>query len=238
MLKELVNKFYADKAKDRREGRDHFYISDAGKCPRKVYFKFKGAPRAKRDPRVLRIFDEGDQVHLRLMGVLTSLGILKASEVDIPPRQLISGRADAIVGIDGGDQLCVVDFKSISSYGFDRLDSPKSNHRKQLQLYMHYFKIPRGILLYENKNNQKLKEFVLRYDQALVEKLLQDFKTLKKQIDQDQIPVIPEQNQGWPKWPCQYCDFSETCKKVENSKLDNWGEEDQGEEENQAQSLF
>lgn len=218
MLKELINQFYSDKIKDQRERGDHFYITDAGKCPRQIYFKFKKAPRAELEPRILRIFDEGYYTHMRLMGVLMSLGIVRAAEVRIPPQQIISGIADAIVGLEGG-KPCVVDFKSISSYGFQALDKPKPEHIGQIQLYMHYFKIPQGILLYENKNTQELKEFLLEYNPGLVQKLLEGFKVLKKQIEDNSIPSISPELVGWPKWPCQYCEYLELCQRVEKSKL-------------------
>lgn len=218
MLKELINQFYSNRLKDQKERSDHFYITDAGKCPRQVFFKFKKAPKAEIEPRILRVFDEGDFIHMRLMGVLISLGIVRATEAKIPPQEIISGRADAIVSLEGGKPY-VLDFKSISSFGFNGLDKPKQEHVKQIQLYMHYFKIPQGILLYENKNSQELAEFVLEYDPELVQKLLEEFEVLKKQIAQNSIPPIPPEIVGWPKWPCQYCEYLELCQKVEKSNL-------------------
>ena len=41
MLKELINQYYLDRQKDREQ--HHFYITDAGKCPRATFFKFKKA---------------------------------------------------------------------------------------------------------------------------------------------------------------------------------------------------
>lgn len=221
MLKEFINQFYSDRIKDQRARGDHFYITDAGKCPRQIFFKFKKAPRAEMEPRIMRIFDVGDYTHMRLMSVLFSLGIVRAAEVKIPPQEIISGRADAIIGLEGGKPY-VVDFKSISSYGFKSLEKPKPEHVKQIQLYLHYFKVPQGILLYENKNSQELKEFQITYDPALVEKLLEDFKTLKEQIGKDTIPLIPPELKDWPKWPCQYCEYKELCQRVEKSKLKDW----------------
>ena len=41
MLKELIDQFYLDNQKNKEQTR--FYITDAGKCPRAVFFKFKNA---------------------------------------------------------------------------------------------------------------------------------------------------------------------------------------------------
>jgi len=48
MLKEYIDKFYLDKERDKKERirkqRTQFYISEAGKCPRSIFFRFKQAP--------------------------------------------------------------------------------------------------------------------------------------------------------------------------------------------------
>jgi hypothetical protein len=36
MLKELIDQFYLDKQRDKEQ--THFYITDAGKCTRAVFF--------------------------------------------------------------------------------------------------------------------------------------------------------------------------------------------------------
>ena len=212
MLKEIIDQFYRDSFEER--DRFYFYISDAGKCPRALYFQFKKVPRKQPNPRILRVFDEGDYIHMRLMSVLFSLGVAKAVEVSIPPRELIHGRADAIVVFDNTPY--VLEIKSTSDFNFRKLKKPQPYHLKQLQLYMHYFKIAKGILLYENKDNQRLKEFLIEYDPNIVEKLLKDFELLREQIKKDVIPAIPESIESWR---CRYCDYRRECSRVEKSKL-------------------
>jgi len=211
MLKELIDQFYADSFKDK--DKEHFYITDAGKCPRAIYFKFKKYPKKQPEPRILRIFDSGDYTHMRIMSVLFGLGIVRSVEVKIPPQEIISGRADAIIDIDG--KPYVVEIKSSSQYKFANLDKPEPDHMKQIQLYLHFFKIPQGILLYEDKNTQDLKEFPVEYDPFLVQNVLRDFKTLKEQIDKNIIPPIPKDIEPWR---CEYCEYREECQKIEKSK--------------------
>jgi len=213
MLKELIDQFYTDHFKER--DKSHFYITDAGKCPRAIYFKFKKAPRKEPEARILRIFDHGDYTHLRIMNVLFSLGIVRAAEIKIPPQEIINGRADAIIGFEG--KPYVVEIKSSSQYKFGKLDTPEPEHLKQIQLYLHYFKIPQGILIYEDKNNQELKEFIVKYDPTLVQNTLKEFEILKEQIQKDVIPPIPS---GIESWRCEYCEYKEECQRVEKSKLE------------------
>lgn len=205
MLKEIIDKYYQDKRDER--SRTKFYISDAGKCPRQIFFKFKNAPRKEIEPRLLRIFDQGDYVHLRLMRDLFSLGVVVASEINIPPTEDIGGRADAIVRLN--NELYLVDFKSINSMILGKMEEPKEDHVLQVQLYLHFFNLKNGILLYEGKDNSAIKEFPVKYNKKMVQEVLNDFKRLKINVEKD---LIPQQLSDFPKnWQCQYCQFREIC---------------------------
>lgn len=219
MLKELIDKFYLDRQKD--SGQRHFYVTDAGKCGRAVFFKFKNAPREELDANILRIFDHGDHIHQMIMKPLLSVRDIHvvASEVNIPPQELISGRADAIIS-DGKD-LYVLDIKSMNSMVFRKMEEPKSDNIDQIQLYMHYFKITKGILLYVSKDNQDLKEFVISYDKDRAQNLLDGLSNIKIKIDSD---IIPERIPGYPSdWQCQYCAFKEICKVTNGGEI-KWDE--------------
>lgn len=215
MLKELIDKFYLDRQKDKEQ--QHFYITDAGKCPRAVFFKFKNAPREEMKAKILRMFDHGDHIHQLIMKPLLSIREIHvvASEVNIPPQELISGRADAIIS-DGKD-LYVLDIKSMNSMIFGKLESPKEENVDQVQLYMHFFKVPRGILLYVDKDKLELKDFVLNYNKARANNLLEALASLKKQIDKNiipsRIPVYPDD------WQCTYCAFKEICKMANGGEV-------------------
>lgn len=205
MLKELLDKFYLDRQRDREQ--HHFYITDAGKCGRAVFFKFKNVPREKMDARVLRMFDHGDYMQMQILSSLFSLGIVRASEVNIPPQELVSGRADAIVTLN--NELYVVDFKSMNSMIFKNLEAAKGENINQIQLYLHFFKIPKGILLYINKDTLELKEFLVQYNPALAQSLLKNLEVLKTKIDTNIIPQgLPDYPQNWQ---CKYCQFREIC---------------------------
>ncbi len=208
MFRELIDKFYIDQQKDKEQ--HHFYITDAGKCGRAVFLKFKNAPRESIDANVLRMFDHGDYIHQLIMKPLLSVREIHvvASEVNIPPQELISGRADAI--LSDGKNLYVLDIKSMNSMVFRTLSVPKEENVNQVQLYMHFFKVPKGVLLYVNKDNQTLKEFIFQYDKNRAHNLLDGLQILKTKIDKD---IIPERTVGYPtERQCQYCQFRDICK--------------------------
>ncbi len=219
MLKELIDKFYLDREKAREQS--HFYITDAGRCPRAIFFKFKNVPREAMEAKVLRMFDHGDSIHQMIMKPLLSIRELHvvASEVNIPPQELVSGRADAIIS-DGKD-LYVLDIKSMNSMIFRTLEEPKGENVNQIQLYLHYFQIAQGILLYVSKDNQDLKEFVVKYDKKQAQNLIDNLANLKVKIDSNVIPCkIPEYPDDWQ---CKYCQFRDVCKMAGEGEI-KWNE--------------
>ncbi|MBZ9572644.1 PD-(D/E)XK nuclease family protein [Patescibacteria group bacterium] len=219
MFKELIDKFYLDRQKDREQR--HFYITDAGRCPRTIFFKFKNVPREEMEAKVLRMFDHGDYIHQLIMKPLLSIKEIHviASEINIPPQELISGRADAIIS-DGKTQY-VLDIKGINGTIFKNLAQPKEENINQLQLYLHFFKVPKGVLLYVNKDTQELKEFLVDYNSGWAKKLLEQLSDLKTKIDKN---IIPSRIPDWPdNWQCRYCQFKEICSMADEGEM-NWEE--------------
>ncbi len=215
MLKEIIDQFFLDRESNREQ--HHFYITDAGKCARAIFFKFKNVPREKMTAEVLRMLDHGDYVQMHILNCLFGLGVVRASEIKIPPQEIISGRADAIITLD--NELYVVDFKSMNSYKFKDLKAPLPENVNQIQLYLHFFKIPKGILLYVDKNTLALKEFLVNYNPKMVNSLLKSLEDLKEKIDTDIIPVrLPDYPNNMQ---CRYCAFREICSSASSKEM-NW----------------
>lgn len=215
MLKELIDQFYLDKQRDRDQTR--FYITDAGKCQRAVFFKFKKAPKRGMDPNILRMFDHGDYIHQLIMKALLGARDIHvvSSEINIPPQEIISGRADAV--LSDGKELFVLDIKSMNSMIFRNLEEPKEENVSQIQLYLHYFQIKKGILLYVNKDTQQLKEFSVDYDKDLAGRLICDLEFLKTKIDSD---TVPNRMGNYPSnWQCRYCQFSDICRTMQDEQM-------------------
>jgi len=214
MLKELIDQFYLENQKNKDQTK--FYITDAGKCPRAVFFKFKNAPREPMDARILRIFERGENIHRSIFNILYRLRLGVVTEIPIPSQEIISGRADAILCI--GNENYVLDIKSINSMIFRKMAEPKEENVYQIQLYLHFFNIKKGILLYIDKDQQEMKEFFIDYDEALCKSLLDKFYVLKDQVEKD---VLPERLADYPRnWQCSYCQFKDVCKLANG---DTWG---------------
>ena len=65
MLKEKIEKFYLERRKDR--DRTYFYITEAGRCPRSVWYNFKKFPKKEKDARVMRVFENGDMKYMEMV---------------------------------------------------------------------------------------------------------------------------------------------------------------------------
>ncbi len=215
MLKELIDQFYIENQKNKDQTK--FYITDAGKCSRAVFFKFKNAPREPMDARIMRIFERGENIHRSIFNILYRLRLGVVTEIPIPSQEIISGRADAILCI--GNENYVLDIKSINSMIFKRMTEPKEDNLYQIQLYLHFFNIKKGILLYIDKDQQEMKEFFIDYDEVLCKSLLDKFYTLKDQVEKN---IVPARLTDYPRnWQCSYCAFKDVCK-LANGDVLNW----------------
>ena len=147
-----------------------FYPSMLGNlCDKYLYLAYNGElPDQVIEAKTARIFDVGSSLEVRMKRYFERMGIFMAAEQSVklatPP---ISGRYDFLLRHEEYDTV-IVELKSINELGFDALiDEPKSEHLVQLQIYLNIANIEHGIVLYENKNDQKLKAFkVIRNEQV------------------------------------------------------------------------
>ena len=171
---QLINKILRRKPRLPKK-RSYFYISEAAKTPFEIFKSM--ASISQTSPRLKRIFDNGNDVHKRYVGYLEKAGIVKGKEVSVK-NKLFSGRADAILNIDG--KLYVLEIKSMSSRNYAKLK--KYGTRKaylQLQLYLHFLKIDDGIILIIRNNDQKLKGFHIKRKYRVAQEIIQKFYKLK-----------------------------------------------------------
>ena len=152
-----------------------FYPSALGsKCDRFLYNSYFGLVQEQViEPITKRIFDCGDYLGLRYEKYFEKMGVLVGTETplksEIPP---ISGRLDFLIKHEQ-KQLAVIELKSIGASGFKALTKkPKDDHFIQLQIYLALTGHEYGVLLYENKDNQKVKAFSVTKDNEVWEQLV------------------------------------------------------------------
>ncbi|MHA2279369.1 MAG: PD-(D/E)XK nuclease family protein [Promethearchaeota archaeon] len=107
---------------------------------------------------------------------------------------MLGGHVDAILDLRGqeingelipedadeADSHLIVDFKSIRAEAFRRLVAAKDSHFTQMQVYLYLSKVRFGKLLYENKNDQMFREFLIARDEAFIKQQVVAAKLLKR----------------------------------------------------------
>ena len=143
-----------------------------------------GTSSENHDPRILRVFDNGHGVHSRLQGYLKEMGILLQAEVEVWNEEFeIYGHCDEVLQLT--DQKGILEIKSINSNGFRNLYFPKPEHLVQVHAYMFALGIPRGVLLYEEKDGQNLKNFFVKEDPVIRDGILEKIRRVQKRIQQE-----------------------------------------------------
>lgn len=143
---------------------------------------------------------------------------------------LIGGHVDAILDFRGhtiqGNEIesdtsieeshLVVDFKSISTFLFSKLEKPYDSHFSQMQIYLYLSGLKYGKFLYESKNDQKFREFLVERDEDFIADKVARAKALKRIVTNKNskgvwtLPPRPYQKSS-AKECMQDCNFKSHC---------------------------
>jgi len=119
---------------------------------------------------------------------------------------MIRGHMDGILKISG--EFCVIDYKSMYSNQFSRLQEPLDKHIIQIEIYLWLLDLKSGILLYENKDSQKIKMFEVDYNEDLINKIIKRLGILKEIVLNKKLPSRPFTKDSSK---CKACEFHTTC---------------------------
>jgi hypothetical protein len=189
MLVNSIDEYLQQRPKDERP-KHCFHPSSLHKSARELYYHYlEGDNNQEFDPRILRIFDNGHDVHGRIQRYLKDIGLLKHIEVSVENTDYeIKGHADGILEIEGIEG--VLEIKSMNSNQFYSCYDPKPEHLIQINVYMFCLGIPNGCLLYECKNNQELKEFYLKQDSAIIDPILAKIRYVQDCLKEGREPEV------------------------------------------------
>ena len=163
-----------------------FYPSALGNpCNRFLYMAYNGLLVDRPlQSNTKRIFDNGGYLEERMEEYFKDMGILIDREVSLllesPP---ISGRCDFILSHETYKKI-VLELKSINDRGFKALKQfPKAEHELQLQIYLNLLPAEWGTVLYENKNDQKLKAFTIKQNPQAFERILKRCDKIMRMVE-------------------------------------------------------
>ncbi len=150
-------------------------------------------------PRSALVFDMGDRVERSVLFMLEKVYPITYKQVAVHLDQLdghdINGHIDGVIEING--EKFILDVKSISEMGFKSI--PKDDHIRQVNLYLHSdwakkLGLKKGILFYQNKNNQDICPITFDYDE---QKALSDLARFRAIYVQVQTGLLPEFDHLW-----------------------------------------
>ena len=147
-----------------------FHPSDfSNVCDAFLAFRYLGAPAVSViEPKTQRIFDYGNiresylREYLRVAGV--SLITKPEDRLIEIPHLHIRGELDDKVQNPLTKEKHIIDYKTMRSDLFEKLEEAIPGHRLQIHPYMFATEIYKGFILYENKNDQSLKAMPTNFD--------------------------------------------------------------------------
>jgi CRISPR/Cas system-associated exonuclease Cas4 (RecB family) len=188
-----------------------FGPSEHNTCVRFWWYKFHGVEfPVNHNARLQRIFDTGHSVHERIVSYFDGMGVLMAVEEPVPQREgcpPISAYIDAIIDWDGP---VVVEIKSTNHEGFamrQHFKKPTEDHMRQIQWYLHYKNLDRGLVIYENKNNQEILVFKVKRDIEFCEKQMKKYAKIYSKA----IGPKPDRPYKRSSPKCQGCKLLTVC---------------------------
>jgi hypothetical protein len=178
MINKAIDTYLETTPRDERPIRC-FHPSSLHRPPRELYWHYLKGDVQEFGPRTLRIFDNGHHVHERLQAYLKEAGILLESEVPVASEEYeIRGHTDGIIKINGMEGI--LEIKSMNARNFHSAYEPKTDHLVQVNVYMFCTSIPRACLLYECKDDQRLKEFFVKQDPAVLNPVLEKIRCVQE----------------------------------------------------------
>jgi len=208
----LIDKYLHRNASQKKIGR--YYPSEIGSCMRKVWYSYKHPKELGANVR--KVFHMGNLVHDFVVEVLKSS---KNPEVELlqtempividKKKYILSGRVDNILLVKKSDEKVLVEVKSTKM--LDMVKEPHTSHIMQLQLYLHATEIKKGLLLYVEKSTLESREFVVEYDDDVLQDVMSRFDLLHDHITKDEIPKPEAKESEKMKWMCNYCEYKDMC---------------------------
>jgi CRISPR/Cas system-associated exonuclease Cas4 (RecB family) len=122
------------------------------------------------------------------------------------------GNTDGVIEIerDVQESRYIIDFKSIKDKRFSFLKEPDHKYIVQVMIYMWLTGVKKAIIYYEDKSEHSIKEFVVNYDEKMVENIKLTALKLNKILKLGKIPKRPE-GYDYDCFHCKYCDYRSVC---------------------------
>lgn len=204
-------------------------------CPRSSMYQMYGyAPDKKKELsfQTLNVFRMGHDIHDKWQEWLEKAGVLKTKELPIYSEEYgIMGHADGLVEDFYGEAILeiksigmgTVRFENPDLYNkyiikeldydevWDNIRQPFAQHLKQTMLYMFVTGVHKGVILYEWKASQAIKEFEVGLQMGLIESILATCTEVQACKAASVLIARPSWATSEEHKICKQCPYNKTC---------------------------
>ena len=190
-------------------------------CARLLYYRYvREEPQDKIPPRLRRIFDTGTQIHTQLQGYLHRVAKNLDAEAFVDEARFgeensevaaayeIDSTTDGIWTVSAPEIKLRygLEIKSMKGELFSKLGAPEPYHVVQCMVYMACLDLPFTVMLYYNKNDSSMAEFVVTFNDSI-------WNAITRKIDLVRMKALdetpPERELGFH---CKTCRYAHVCK--------------------------
>lgn len=197
----------------------------SSECDAFIAFRYLGAP-AKQviEPKLQRIFDYGNirESYLRHYLQVAGVSVLSTKEERqiVIPHLHIRGEMDDLVKHPLSGELHVIDYKTMHMDRFEKLDAAVPGHFLQVQPYQFATNVFKAFIIYECKNDNRLKAFPANFDgKVWEEQIVQRIHRILTGLQQDQVFRNPAHCTGCPFFANGVCTNNQIKKLKEESGI-------------------
>jgi len=188
-----------------------FHPSSFGDCARKTYYNHTGVKGIPHESKTLRIFDTGHKIHELMVEYLVESQAFNVINDEFTVYDaLFEGHVDCFGVIDG--EQVIVDFKTIGNDSFESISLYGRAISKlyvwQAHIYMHLLKVKKFKLLFFNKNDQRLFEKTIKWQDGLIDEI---YRKAAKVLSCIQRKEVPDREFKKSNFKCKTCEFREVC---------------------------
>lgn len=168
---------------------------------------------------LLKIFAAGDSIHEKWQNMFIKNGICVKNEArSFSEKYDLIFTPDAILNIN--NKLYVGEIKSMNTFSFKKATSHPSGE-KQCLIYMHLLGIEDGFVLAEDKNDQNIKVFPVKYDYKKVLPYidrLNEVQEMKKEFLENKVMPARKCRSSDVK-RAQSCNLRDCCFNIGNGRV-------------------
>lgn len=213
IINSILSEYLNQEPKKREIG--VYYPSRLPYCLRQQWLEWK-SESLEWPEDLLRIFELGNLFQNFLKQVFEASKEIKLVKNEVPfsvyiveKGIFIKGRMDEIVILEKNGETFIIEVKTHRNLEY--LKSPHEEHLKQLNFYLKMIPKAKGLLVYIQKNDLKIKEFQVDFNQKLFEELILRAGKLHEHLLENKMPEPEAKLKESMKWQCNYCLFRKDC---------------------------